>query len=105
MHLSELKLRLFRNLGVQELSFPEEGVAIVGPNAQGKSNLLEAIYYLEIFRSFRGSKLQNLVAFGEDFFRIEGFIESKEGEQLATNIAAAYETSGRRRKILSLIHI
>ena len=99
MHLSELKLRLFRNLGVQELSFPEEGVAIVGPNAQGKSNLLEAIYYLEIFRSFRGSKLQNLVAFGEDFFRIEGFIESKEGEQLATNIAAAYETSGRRRKI------
>ena len=99
MHLSELKLRLFRNLGVQELSFPEEGVAIVGPNAQGKSNLLEAIYYLEIFRSFRGSKPQNLVAFGEDVFRVEGSIESGEGGKLATQIVAAYETSSRRRRI------
>jgi len=99
LHLSELKLRFFRNLGVQELSFPEEGVAIVGPNAQGKSNLLEAIYYLEIFRSFRGSKPQNLVAFGEDVFRVEGSIGSGEGKQLATQITAAYETSSRRRKL------
>ena len=84
---------------MQELSFPEEGVAIVGQNAQGKSNLLEAIYYLEIFRSFRGSKPQNLVAFGEDVFRLEGSIESREGGRLATHIAAGYEASTRRRKI------
>jgi DNA replication and repair protein RecF len=99
LHLSGLKLRLFRNLGVQELSFPEEGVAIVGANAQGKSNLLEAIYYLEIFKSFRGSKLQNLVAFGEDVFRIEGTVESRNNGKLATQITAAYETSTRRRRI------
>ena len=47
MRLSELSLSHFRNLGVQDLRIPEEGVALVGENAQGKSNLLEAIYYLE----------------------------------------------------------
>ena len=57
MHLSELKLRHFRNLADQQLELPAEGVAIVGENAQGKTNLLEAIYYLETFRSFRGSRL------------------------------------------------
>ena len=58
MHLSVLKLRLFRNLENQVLAFPPEGVVIVGANAQGKSNLLEAIYYLETFRSFRGARAE-----------------------------------------------
>ena len=56
MYLTRLSLRHFRNLGVQELEVPPDGVAIVGDNAQGKSNLLEAIYYLETFRSFRGAR-------------------------------------------------
>ena len=72
MHLSRLTLRHFRNLGTQDLELPSEGVAIVGDNAQGKSNLLEAIYYLETFRSFRGARDEQLVAFGEGVFRVTG---------------------------------
>ena len=72
MHLSRLSLTHFRNLGVQELDFPREGVAIVGPNAHGKSNLVEAIYYLETFRSFRSAKDDRLVAFDEPVFRVVG---------------------------------
>ena len=100
LHLSVLKLRLFRNLENQALTFPPEGVAIVGANAQGKSNLLEAIYYLETFRSFRGARAEHLIAFGEDTFRVSGAIDSLEGrEARTTEIAAAYEGSSRRRKV------
>ena len=95
-----LKLRLFRNLGDQELSFPSEGVAVIGANAQGKSNLLEAIYYLETFRSFRGAPVEHLIAFGEDVFRVAGqVVSSDSGEGSSTEVAAAYEASSRRRKV------
>ena len=100
MYLSLLKLRFFRNLGHQELSFPPEGVAIVGPNAQGKSNLLEAIYYLETFRSFRGARAEQLIAFGEDVFRVSACVGSPdEAEVRGTEVAAAYEASSGRRKV------
>ncbi len=100
MHLSVLKTRLFRNLGNQELSFPPEGVAVIGGNAQGKSNLLEAIYYLETFRSFRGARMEHLIAFGEDVFRVAGQVVSANGVgDSSTEVAAAYEASSRRRKV------
>ncbi|MXX55401.1 MAG: DNA replication and repair protein RecF, partial [Gemmatimonadetes bacterium] len=67
-----LELRHFRNLGIQELHFPPEGVAVVGDNAQGKTNLLEAIYYLESFRSFRGAADAELTAFNQDVFHLRG---------------------------------
>ena len=100
LHLSVLKLRLFRNLENQVLAFPPEGVVIVGANAQGKSNLLEAIYYLETFRSFRGARAEHLIAFGEDTFRVCGAVGSgNDHETGATEVAAAYEGSSRRRKV------
>jgi DNA replication and repair protein RecF len=70
--LQRLRLTGFRNLQDGVLEFPEEGVAVVGSNAQGKSNLLEAIYYLEIFRSFRGTREDRIVRFGAEHFRVEG---------------------------------
>ena len=100
MHLSVLKLRLFRNLGDQELSFPPEGVAIIAANAQGKSNLLEAIYYLETFRSFRGARMEHLIAFGEDVFWVAGQVVSENNVGGSpTEVAAAYEGSSRRRRV------
>ncbi|MCG6988321.1 MAG: DNA replication and repair protein RecF [Gemmatimonadetes bacterium] len=100
MHLSRLTLRHFRNLGTQDLELPPEGVAIIGDNAQGKSNLLEAIYYLETFRSFRGARDDQLVAFGEGVFRVTGELVAVDGsEQPAAQVAAAYEKKGKRKKV------
>lgn len=98
MYLSGLSIRNFRNLAEQELDLPAEGVAIVGENAQGKTNLLEAIYYLETFRSFRGSRDHNLVAFGKDFFRVVGGLAG-EGSQGGMEVAAAFEKRGKRKKV------
>lgn len=100
MRLRRLSLRNFRNLGVQELEVPEAGVALVGANAQGKSNFLEAIYYLETFRSFRGARDDQLVGFGEDVFRIVGEIEGGGGESgERVSLTAAYQKRGRRKKV------
>jgi DNA replication and repair protein RecF len=97
MPLSSLHLRNFRNFPEQRLEFPPEGVAIVGDNGQGKTNLLEAIYYLEIFRSFRGAADEQLVRFGEDVFRTEGRVRDAAGNE--TRIAAAFDRRARRKKV------
>ncbi len=96
MHLQRLSLRRFRNLGVQDLEFPPEGVAIVGDNAQGKSNLLEAIYYLETLRSFRGAPDMQLVEFGSDVFRLVGHLG---GTGVSVEVSAAFQKKGKRKKV------
>nr|NIP57468.1 DNA replication and repair protein RecF [Gemmatimonadota bacterium]NIR77858.1 DNA replication and repair protein RecF [Gemmatimonadota bacterium]NIT85844.1 DNA replication and repair protein RecF [Gemmatimonadota bacterium]NIU29666.1 DNA replication and repair protein RecF [Gemmatimonadota bacterium]NIU34710.1 DNA replication and repair protein RecF [Gemmatimonadota bacterium] len=91
--------RHFRNLGKQELGFPPEGAALVGDNAQGKSNFLEAIYYLETFRSFRGARDDQLVAFDAEVFRVEGRMGPGSPQDDGTVVAAAFQRSGRRKKV------
>ncbi|MFQ5688892.1 MAG: DNA replication/repair protein RecF [Gemmatimonadota bacterium] len=95
-HLSRLTLHDYRNFGELQCEFPEAGVAIVGRNGSGKTNLLEAIYYLQVFRSFRGARDAELVRFGQDVFRVEGGLRERQAER---RLAAAYERSGRRKKV------
>jgi len=96
VHLSGIELRHFRNLGSQVLEIPAQGLALVGDNAQGKSNFLEAIYYLETFRSFRGAPDEQLVELGEELFRIAG---SLGGEGRPRAVTAAYQKRGKRKKV------
>jgi len=99
LHLSVLRVRHFRNLGEQELTFPPDGVAIVGPNAQGKTNLLEAIYYLETFRSFRGATSDQLTGFEQEGFWVGGQVDADLPEVEGVSVTAGYQRSGRRRKV------
>ena len=81
MILKELELRSFRNYEEAKLEF-EPGVnLIVGDNAQGKTNLLEAISYLGSGRSFRAQKTAEMVRFGADFGEVTGKVYSQEREQ------------------------
>jgi DNA replication and repair protein RecF len=68
--LVSLGTRNFRNLERVELELPEEGVAIVGDNGHGKTNLLEAIAYFAVMRSVRGVRDRDLVRFGEKTFSL-----------------------------------
>ena len=81
MRLNELTLRNFRNYEEATLDF-EPGVnLIVGNNAQGKTNLLEAIGYLGSGKSFRAMKSSEMVRFGAEFAEIEGKVTSQDRDQ------------------------
>ncbi len=95
--LANLRLRHFRNFEELDLDFPRAGVAIIGENGSGKSNLLESIYYLEIFRSFRGAADEQLVRFGQDVFHVRGRIE---GSERSEEIGVGYELRLRRKRVL-----
>ena len=81
MRLNELKLRNFRNYEELTLDFDPGVNLIVGDNAQGKTNLLEAISYLGSGKSFRAYKTGEMVRFTADFADMEGFIHSQDRDQ------------------------
>ncbi|MFQ6041638.1 MAG: DNA replication/repair protein RecF [Candidatus Poribacteria bacterium] len=77
MLLKSLLLRNFRNYSNLELEFPCAINLIVGDNAQGKSNLLEAIYFLCTAKSHRTRIDDELIKHGEDFFKLKGSFKSR----------------------------
>jgi len=62
MHLAHLNLSHFRNLRRIDLDLPEGLILFFGENAQGKTNLLEAIYFLATGRSFRTRNERECIA-------------------------------------------
>ena len=81
MHLIELELRGFRNYRQEVFRFDQGVNLIVGSNAQGKTNLLEAIGFLGSGKSFRTQKNGEMVRFDENFGEINGQIYSQGREQ------------------------
>ncbi len=81
MELSKIQLRNFRNYEQLSLDCDPGVNLIVGDNAQGKTNLLEAISYLGSGKSFRAQKTAEMIRFGADFADIEGEIFSQERQQ------------------------
>ncbi len=61
MYLKHLSLTNFRALSRLDLDFPRRIVLLVGKNAQGKTSLLESIYYLATFQSFHASHERQLI--------------------------------------------
>jgi DNA replication and repair protein RecF len=96
--LQRLRLGNFRNFEDEDAVFPERGAALIGDNGQGKTNLLEAVYYLEIFRSFRGARDEQLITFGCEHFRVEAHLSADAGGEEA-EVAAGYAREGRRKKV------
>ena len=81
MRLCNIELRDYRNYEALSLEFDPGVNLIVGDNAQGKTNLLEAIAYLGSGRSFRAQKTGEMIRFGADFADISGDVFSQERQQ------------------------
>ncbi len=81
MNLNKITLRNFRSYKEISLDFDPGVNLIVGDNAQGKTNLLEAIAYLGSGKAFRTQKSAELVKIGADFAEIEGNVFSQERNQ------------------------
>ena len=94
MYLSHLTLTNFRNLVEIELELPPGVVVFYGPNAQGKTTLLEAVYLLAIARSFRAEnerEVLNFRAAAEGGQGLVGGTIEKEGERV--QVFVGYQSS------------
>lgn len=78
MLIERLQLKNFRNYESCDLTFSKKVNVIIGENAQGKTNLMEAIYVLALTRSYRTSRERELIRFGANFAKINGKIFKKE---------------------------
>src|SRR5215472_14573421 len=65
MHLAHLKLRDFRNYARLDADFSPGFHLLLGDNAQGKTNILEAVYLIATLRSFRGVGSAQMVRHGQ----------------------------------------
>jgi DNA replication and repair protein RecF len=90
-----LSLRDFRNFERLDLQFPSEGLVVVGDNGQGKTNLLEAAYYLSLMRSVRGSRDVDVSRFGSTGFFIDATIATPDAHELSIG----FERAGRRKRV------
>ena len=77
MYIEKLALNDFRNYGSQEITFSNGINIFYGDNAQGKTNILEAIYMLATTKSHRGSRDKEIISFGKDESHIRADISKK----------------------------
>lgn len=80
MKIKSLKLKNYRNYDLLDLDFDEQTNIFYGDNAQGKTNILEAVYLTGTTKSHRGSKDRDLIKFGKDESHIETVVEKNEVE-------------------------
>lgn len=95
MRLERLIARGFRNLDDLDRELPAAGVALVGPNGQGKTNLLEALYYPVLFRSLRGAPDPEVARFGGRGLHVEAHVAGAQGGV----VAATFTLAGRKKRI------
>ncbi|MBR6127283.1 DNA replication/repair protein RecF [bacterium] len=80
MKIKRLGLKNYRNCEFAELNFDRKKTLIVGKNAQGKTNILESIYFLSDLKSPRTSSISDLIKIGKDKFEINALVEKNETE-------------------------
>ncbi len=81
MRLSTLRLFNFRNFTRAEVAFSPGSNLLFGRNAQGKTNVLEAIYILGYGKSFRTVVSKDCIQHGEKLCRVEGVVETPSVER------------------------
>ena len=80
MKIQKIQLKHFRNYSNLEISLGKGINIFYGNNAQGKTNILEAIFLCSIGRSFRTNKEKELIQFGEDFATVQLDFAKKDRE-------------------------
>ena len=77
MIIQSIELNNFRNYENLQISFDEGTNILFGDNAQGKTNILEALYLSGTTKSHRGTKDRDMIQFGHDEAHLEMVVEKK----------------------------
>ena len=95
MLCKKVELCNFRNAENETIEFSDGINVLHGENAQGKTNLLEAIYYVSLGKSFRTTHDTEIIRFGEEYASVSLDYESAGREQ---NITMRMSSNARQRK-------
>lgn len=99
MRVKSLSLSQFRNYE-QALIEPDAGVTVfTGPNAQGKTNILEALHLCCLGRSHRTSRDEELIRWGQPCARVGVTTEQRDGTH---EVSVSLSRAGRRRKMVRI---
>ncbi len=98
MYLKNLHLRSFRNYQDRQVTFTTQKTILVGNNAQGKSNLLEAVELLATLKSHRTSRDRELVLENKDAGQIEATLQRAYG---TAELSIIFRQQGRRTLTLN----
>jgi DNA replication and repair protein RecF len=93
MYLQHLHLKQFRNYREQQVTFSAPKTILVGDNAQGKSNLLEAVELLATLRSHRALRDRDLVRDGEPIGQVQAILERNAAP---VDLTLTLRSNGRR---------
>ena len=93
MYLDHLTVQNFRNLKKLDVDFDPNVNIFIGKNAQGKTNLLEAIYFLALTRSHRTSSDRDLIGFDGEYTNLAGHVQKS---QVTLNLRVLITKKGKR---------
>ncbi len=93
--LHHLAIRDFRNLRRVTMTPPPDGLVVIGDNGHGKTNFLEAVYYLRLLRSVRGAHDAELVMFGAAGFHLDAEVQGAR----ATSVEIGLDAAARRKRV------
>ncbi|MFA1819626.1 DNA replication/repair protein RecF [Virgibacillus oceani] len=77
MHIKKLELKNYRNYEELDISFDDKINVIIGENAQGKTNLMEAIYLLAFTKSHRTPREKELIQWEKEYAKIKGRVTKR----------------------------
>lgn len=86
MLIHKISLKNFRNFKEGSFNFSEKATVIVGTNASGKTNIMEALFLLSTGKSFRARIEEEMVSYNEEIARVKGSVIEEDGEKLGTNL-------------------
>lgn len=97
MFINQLQVRNFRNYRKLDIAFDNKVNVIIGENAQGKTNLLEAIYLLAFTKSYRTSHDRELIRWNEEFAKIAGRLVKKQDRVVPLELI--FHRTGKKAKL------
>ena len=99
MYLDHLSLVNFKNLEEAELDFSPDLNCFIGNNGAGKTNLMDAIYYLSFCKSFLNASDTLTIRHDQDFFVINGhYVREGRDEQIYCGLQRGKKKHFRRNK-------
>jgi len=84
MPITKVQLTNFRNFKKKTIDFSQEVTVIVGPNASGKTNILESLFLLSSGKSFKAQIEEEMIDYNNDLARITGKVSSMQNVESST---------------------